>query len=79
MAGQRTGADSSEWLITISTYLQHGSPLYLLLYGAGIAFFCFFYAAVQFNTEETAENLKRHGGSSPASVPGKATEEYFDV
>ena len=78
MAGQRTGADSSEWLITISTYLQHGSPLYLLLYGAGIAFFCFFYAAVQFNTEETAENLKRHGGFVPGIRPGKATEEYFD-
>ncbi len=78
MAGQRTGTDSSEWLITISTYLQHGSPLYLLLYGAGIAFFCFFYAAVQFNSEETAENLKRHGGFIPGIRPGKATEEYFD-
>ena len=78
MAGARSSGDSSEWLITVSTYLQHGSPLYLLLYGAGIAFFCFFYAAVQFNSEETAENLKRHGGFIPGIRPGKATEHYFD-
>ena len=78
MAGANSGSDSGDWLITISTYLQHGSPLYLLLYGAGIAFFCFFYAAVQFNSEETAENLKRHGGFIPGIRPGKATEEYFD-
>jgi preprotein translocase subunit SecY len=78
MAGARSNPDSGDWLITVSTYLQHGSPLYLLLYGAGIAFFCFFYAAVQFNSEETAENLKRHGGFIPGIRPGKATEHYFD-
>jgi preprotein translocase subunit SecY len=72
------GAGSSEWLITLSTYLQHGSPLYLLLYGAGIVFFCFFYTAVQFNSEETSEQLKRHGGFIPGIRPGKATETYFD-
>ena len=69
---------SSDWLITISTYLQHGTPLYLFLYGAGIVFFCFFYTAVQFNSEETSENLKRHGGFIPGIRPGKATEHYFD-
>ena len=78
MAGARSNPDSGDWLITVSTYLQHGSPLYLLLYGAGIAFFCFFYTAVQFNSEETADNLKRHGGFIPGIRPGKATEEYFD-
>jgi preprotein translocase subunit SecY len=78
MAGAKSSPESGDWLITVSTYLQHGSPLYLLLYGAGIAFFCFFYAAVQFNSEETAENLKRHGGFIPGIRPGKATENYFD-
>ena len=78
MAGAQSNPDSGDWLITISTWLQHGSPLYLLLYGAGIAFFCFFYSAVQFNSEETAENLKRHGGFIPGIRPGKATETYFD-
>ena len=78
MSGAQTNPNASDWLITISTLLQHGSALYLLLYGAGIAFFCFFYSAVQFNSEETAENLKRHGGFIPGIRPGKATESYFD-
>ncbi len=79
MAGAGDGqGGGNEWLITVSTYLQHGSPLYLLLYGAGIVFFCFFYTAVQFNSEETAEQLKRHGGFIPGIRPGKATETYFD-
>jgi preprotein translocase subunit SecY len=80
MAGAKTDSEgaSGDWLITVSTYLQHGAPLYLLLYALGIAFFCFFYSAVQFNSEETAENLKRHGGFIPGKRPGKQTEEYFD-
>ena len=79
-AGGNTDADSAsgDWLITISTWLQHGTAPYLFLYGVGIAFFCFFYTSVQFNSEETAENLKRHGGFIPGIRPGKATEHYFD-
>ena len=79
-AGNRAAPEggTSDWLITISTFLQHGSPAYELLYGVGIAFFCFFYTAVQFNSEETADNLKRHGGFIPGVRPGKATEAYFD-
>ncbi len=78
MSGAGKDPNASDWLITISTYLQHGAPLYLALYAAGIVFFCFFYSAVQFNSEETAENLKRHGGFIPGIRPGKATENYFD-
>jgi preprotein translocase subunit SecY len=79
-AGTGAGPDAgtSDWLITVSTYLQHGTPAYMLLYGGGIVFFAFFYTAVQFNSEETAENLKRHGGFIPGIRPGKATEHYFD-
>jgi preprotein translocase subunit SecY len=74
--GEEGGAN--DWLITISTYLQHGSAAYMIMYGVGIAFFCFFYTSVQFNSEETSENLKRHGGFIPGIRPGKATEHYFD-
>ena len=79
-AGNSATPDGSanDWLITVSTYLQHGAPAYMALYGIGIAFFCFFYTAVQFNSEETADNLKRHGGFIPGIRPGKATEDYFD-
>jgi hypothetical protein len=50
----------------------------MLLYAAGIIFFCFFYTAVVFNPEETADNLKRYGGFIPGIRPGKRTEEYLD-
>ena len=58
--------------------LAHGTPLYMTLYAAGIIFFSFFYTAVVFNPEETAENLKRYGGFIPGIRPGKNTESYFD-
>ena len=80
MAGARTDTDSAsgDWLITVSTYLQHGSPAFLTLYALGIVFFAFFYTSVQFNSEDTADNLKKHGGFIPGIRPGKATEQYFD-
>jgi preprotein translocase subunit SecY len=65
-------------LLTLTASLQHGSPLYLGLYAAGIIFFCFFYTAVVFNPEETADNLKRYGGFIPGIRPGKATGDYLD-
>jgi preprotein translocase subunit SecY len=58
--------------------LQHGQPLYMTLYALGIIFFCFFYTAVVFNPEETADNLKRNGGFIPGIRPGKNTATYLD-
>jgi preprotein translocase subunit SecY len=66
-----------DFVITITTYLQHGAPLYMALYGIGIVYFTFFYTAVVFNPEETAENLKKYGGFIPGIRPGKRTEEYL--
>jgi preprotein translocase subunit SecY len=79
-AGNRTSGESfwGDILISVTTALQHGAPLYMALYAAGIIFFCFFYTAVVFNPEETAENLKRYGGFIPGIRPGKRTEEYLD-
>lgn len=79
-AGNRVSGESwwGDFIITLNQYLQHGSPIYMLLYGAGIIFFSFFYTAVVFNPEETAENLKRYGGFIPGIRPGKNTEQYFD-
>ena len=79
-AGQRIAGESAwgDFIIGLNQYLQHGQPLYMLLYSAGIIFFSFFYTAVVFNPEETAENLKRYGGFVPGIRPGKNTETYFD-
>jgi len=63
---------------TLNQYLAHGQPLYMALYAIGIIFFCFFYTAVVFNPEETAENLKKNGGFIPGIRPGKRTADYLD-
>ncbi|WP_022687046.1 preprotein translocase subunit SecY [Sphingomonas phyllosphaerae] len=79
-AGNRVSGESwwGDVLISLNQYLQHGSPVYMALYAGGIIFFSFFYTAVVFNPEETAENLKRYGGFIPGIRPGKNTESYFD-
>src|SRR3546814_20193553 len=71
-------SDWSSDVCSSDLLLAHGSPLYMALYGFGIIFFCFFYTAVVFNPEETAENLKRNGGFIPGIRPGKNTEKYLD-
>ena len=43
-----------------------------------IIFFCFFYTAIVFNPEETAENLRKYGGFIPGIRPGKNTATYID-
>lgn len=66
------------WVQTLSQLLGHGQPLYLGLYAFLIAFFAFFYTAVVFNPEDTADNLKKHGGFIAGIRPGKNTAEYLD-
>lgn len=62
----------------IANMLAHGQPLYMALYMGMIIFFAFFYTAVVFNPEETADNLKKHGGFIPGIRPGVNTANYFD-
>ncbi|MGP0059506.1 MAG: preprotein translocase subunit SecY [Beijerinckiaceae bacterium] len=66
------------FLATISTYLGHGRPLYMVTYVALIVFFAFFYTAIVFNPTETADNLKKHGGFIPGIRPGERTAQYID-
>ncbi|WP_176592024.1 preprotein translocase subunit SecY [Sphingobium sp. EM0848] len=79
-AGKTVAGESKlgDFVLTLNQYLSHGSPVYMALYGLGIVFFCFFYTAVVFNPEETADNLKRNGGFIPGIRPGKNTENYLD-
>jgi len=67
-----------QWLPLAVGQLQHGQPLFMVLYGALIIFFCFFYTSVVFNPEDTAENLRKYGGFLPGIRPGKRTAEYLD-
>ncbi|WP_339691939.1 preprotein translocase subunit SecY [uncultured Parasphingorhabdus sp.] len=79
-AGNATAGETwfGDFVITLNQYLAHGQPLYMALYASGIIFFCFFYTAVVFNPEETAENLKKNGGFVPGIRPGKNTADYLD-
>ena len=58
--------------------LQHGQPLFIVLYIALIVFFAFFYTGIVFNPVDTAENLRKQGGFIPGIRPGKNTAEYIN-
>jgi len=73
-----SGQTSDTWIGWIGNELSHGAPLYMITYAAMIIFFSYFYTAVVFNPQETADNLKKYGGFVPGIRPGSATAEYFD-
>jgi preprotein translocase subunit SecY len=65
-------------LKTVSLWLSPGHWLHTICYIGFIVFFCFFYTAIVFNTQDVAENMKKYGGFIPGIRPGKATAEYID-
>jgi preprotein translocase subunit SecY len=67
------------WLTSLTVSLQQGQPLHMMLFAAGIIFFCFFYTALVFNPKETAENLKKSGAFIPGIRPGDQTAKYIDT
>ncbi|HAD72895.1 MAG: preprotein translocase subunit SecY [Alphaproteobacteria bacterium] len=73
--GQSGGAD---WLVTLNALLGRGQPLYLAIYIGLIVFFAFFYTAIVFNPEDTADNLRKNGGYIPGIRPGQPTADYLD-
>jgi preprotein translocase subunit SecY len=70
--------ESMRWLKDIAGALSPGQPVYILFYATAIAFFCFFYTALVFNSRETADNLKKSGAFIPGIRPGDQTAKYID-
>ena len=68
----------SEIMINFSSLFSQGQPLYMLLYASGIIFFAFFYTSIVFNPNETAENLRKHGGYVPGIRPGERTAFFIE-
>lgn len=66
------------WAESAQAWMNRGSVGYMIIYGALIAFFTFFYTGIVFNPTETADNLKKHGGFIAGIRPGKSTAEYLD-
>ena len=71
-------ASDARWLQALTQALAPGEPLHLVLYGLLIVGFAFFYTALVFNSQETADNLKKSGALIPGIRPGKATADYID-
>jgi len=70
--------NAPQWLQVTTALLGRGQPLYLALFAFFIIFFAFFYTAIVFNPQETADNLKRSGGFIPGIRPGERTAQYID-
>ena len=71
-------SEGFEWLQEISLALSPGQPLYVIVFAVLIAYFCFFYTAIQFPAKDISDNLKRSGGFLPGIRPGDQTEGYID-
>lgn len=68
----------SEKVQKFTALLQPGAMLYNILFISLIVFFCYFYTAVTFKTEDVADNLKKYGGFIPGIRPGLPTAQYID-
>lgn len=62
------------WVQSVQTFLT--GPLYNILFIGLIVFFCFFYTEIVFNSNEVADNLKKHGGFVPGIRAGRSTASY---
>ncbi|PYT20499.1 MAG: preprotein translocase subunit SecY [Acidobacteria bacterium] len=69
---------NSPWLSGMLQAIQHGEPLYVVLFVLGIIFFCFFYVSIIFNPNEAADNMRKYGGFIPGIRPGRNTAEYMN-
>jgi preprotein translocase subunit SecY len=60
-------------------WLQPGQSVWASLLFAGLVlFFTYFYTAIQYDTTDIADNLKKYGSFIPGVKPGKPTAEYLD-
>ncbi len=72
-------SEGLEWFQDIALALAPGQPLNIVLFSAGIIFFCFFYTALVFNPKDVADNLKKSGAFIPGIRPGEQSAKYIDA
>ena len=65
---------AAEILTTITNSLYPGKTFYNVVFVGLIIFFAYFYAQIQFKTEDISEQLKKNGGVVEDKQPGKATK-----
>lgn len=71
-----TPKEGSLWDSIVSAF-NFTSPVYIILYFALIIFFSYFWATIQFNPVEVANNLKKNGGFITGIRPGKPTSDFI--
>jgi preprotein translocase subunit SecY len=69
--------ESTGWIVTLFGNIS--GFWYNFLFAVLIILFTYFYTAIQINTNQMAEDLKRNGGFIPGIKPGKPTAEYIDL
>jgi len=74
-----TGLESgnANWIVSMFSNIQ--GFWYNLVFAVLIILFTYFYTAIQVNTNQMAEDLKRGGGFIPGIKPGKPTAEFLDT
>lgn len=78
-SGQAANQSSfGQVLQKVANALGPGEPLHMIVFAVLITGFAFFYTALVFNSQETADNLKKSGALIPGIRPGKATADYID-
>ena len=72
-----TGTSGSFWTWMNKYVFDTKSAVYIVCYFLLIIAFSYFYATVQFNPIEIANNLKKNGGFIPGFRPGKPTSDFI--
>ena len=65
------------WM-TLTTMFRQDGIGYMIVYGALILIFCFFWVANQFNPLQIADNLKKESSYIPGISPGQPTADFLD-
>jgi preprotein translocase subunit SecY len=68
----------NEKVRSLTALLSPGGLIYDVLFVGLIIFFCYFYTAVTFKTDDVSDNLKKYGGFIPGIRPGPPTAQYID-
>ena len=71
------GKEGGIWNKLTTVWLGQTHPFYGTLYFILIIAFAYFYAAIQYNAVEMADNLRKNSGSIPGIRPGKPTSTYI--
>ena len=72
---------NSTWSKVYAFFQQFhgGDPYYEIVFLSLIVLFTFFYITIVFNTDEVADNLRKHGGFIAGVRPGAPTAEYLNT